>query len=40
MKEENIVCKNEKCSYNKGGHCTKFTSKHLLNKMSCEERKR
>lgn len=38
-KIENITCDNKECIYNKEGYCTKYTNDHLLNKMSCEERK-
>ena len=36
---KNISCNNKECSYNKEGYCTTLTYNHLLNKISCEERK-
>lgn len=36
---KNISCNNKECSHNKEGHCTTLTYNHLLNRISCEERK-
>lgn len=35
---KNITCNNAKCPYNQKGYCKKITEKHLLNRISCEER--